>query len=48
MTTFIILSATATDVVGLGQARDEVCTVLGADRTFRRTPGSAEADRFTD
>jgi hypothetical protein len=36
--TFRILSATETDVVSLGQTRDDVRSVLGDFRTFRRTP----------
>ncbi|NPC41002.1 hypothetical protein [Nocardioides sp. zg-1230] len=46
--TFRILSATETDVVTLGQSRDEVRGVLGDFRTFRRTPDSEEADHFVD
>ena len=46
MTTFKILSATATDVVALGDSRDHVRDVLGEFRTFRRTPASEEADQF--
>lgn len=46
MTAFRILSATETDVVTLGQSRDEVRGVLGDFRTFRRTPDSEEADHF--
>lgn len=47
-TTFRILSATETDVVALGQSREEVRRVLGDFRTFRRTPESEEADQFVD
>ena len=46
--TFRILSATETDVVALGQSREEVRSVLGDFRTFRRTPDSEEADQFVD
>ena len=46
--TFRILSATETDVVSLGQSRDDVRTILGDFRTFRRTPDSEEADQFVD
>lgn len=46
--TFRILSATETDVVALGQSREEVRDVLGDFRTFRRTPDSEEADQFVD
>ena len=46
--TFRILSATETDVVTLGQSRDEVRAVLGDFQTFRRTPQSEEADHFVD
>ena len=48
MTTFRILGATETDVVNLGQSRDEVRATLGDFRTFRRTPQSGEADQFVD
>ena len=48
MRTFRILSATETDVVALGQSREEVRSVLGDFRTFRRTPDSEEADQFVD
>lgn len=48
MTTFTIISATETDVVALGQGREEVRAVLGTHRTFRRTPQSEEADQFVD
>lgn len=47
-TTFRILSATETDVVTLGQSREEVRGVLGDFRTFRRTPDSDEADQFVE
>lgn len=47
-TTFRILSATETDVVSLGQSRDDVRGTLGDFRTFRRTPESEEADQFVD
>ncbi|MCP3423125.1 hypothetical protein [Nocardioides pinisoli] len=46
--TFRILSATETDVVSLGQSRDDVRGTLGDFRTFRRTPDSEEADQFVD
>ena len=46
--TYRILSATETDVVSLGQSRDEVRETLGDFRTFRRTPDSEEADQFVD
>ena len=46
--TFRILSATETDVVSLGQSRDDVRTILGDFRTFRRTRDSEEADQFVD
>ena len=48
MTTFRIVSATATDVVALGEGRDQVRNLLGEFRTFRRTAASEEADHFTD
>lgn len=48
LTTYRIISATETDVVSLGATRDEVREALGEFRTFRRTPGSEEADQFTD
>lgn len=48
MRTFRIFSATETDVVALGQSREEVRSVLGDFRTFRRTPDSEEADQFVD
>ena len=46
--TFRVLSATETDVVSLGQSRDDVRGTLGDFRTFRRTPESEEADHFVD
>lgn len=46
MTTFTIISATETDVVSLGEARDAVRVALGEHRTFRRTTESEEADHF--
>ena len=46
--TFRILSATETDVVSLGQSRDDVRGTLGDFRTLRRTPDSEEADQFVD
>ena len=48
MTTFTIISATETDVVALGQSREEVRAALGTHRTLRRTPESEEADHFVD
>ena len=48
LTAFRIVSATATDVVALGDARDHVRDVLGEFRTFRRTPASEEADHFVE
>lgn len=46
--TFRILSGTETDVVSLGQSREDVRGTLGDFRTFRRTPDSGEADQFVD
>ena len=48
MTTFTIISATETDVVSLGEARDAVRVALGEHRTFRRTTESEEADQFVE
>ena len=48
MTTFTITSATETDAVSLGEARDVVRATLGEYRTFRRTTQSDEADHFVE
>lgn len=43
---FTITSSTATDVVRLGDQREDVRRALGDHSTFRRTPDSEEADQF--
>lgn len=45
---FKITSSTATDVVSLGDQREEVRSALGDFSTFRRTPESEESDHFTE
>ena len=45
---FQITSATSTNVVRLGQSRQEVRGCLGAYGTFRRTPQSEESDHFVE
>ena len=45
---FQIQSATATNIVRLGESRDEVRRLLGNYRAFRRTPASEESDQFTE
>lgn len=45
---FRILDASSTNVVVLGQTRDEVRESLGLHRQFKRTADSAESDQFPD
>lgn len=44
--TFKITSSTATDVVSLGDEREDVREALGDAETFRLTPASDESDHF--
>ncbi len=41
---FTILSATATDVLAVGDARDATRRLLGPFRSIRRTPVALESD----
>ncbi|MEQ4205798.1 hypothetical protein [Actinopolymorpha sp. B9G3] len=43
---FRIISESSTNIVTLGEKRDEVRERLGEYRSFKRTPGSDESDQF--